>query len=434
MSVIELNGTQQTALRNVDKWISGNEGKQIYALAGYAGTGKSVLARNILRMLKGKKRSVVPAAPTGVAAYVMASKGIEGAQTLDKVLFVHEPVPEYDQNGDPLFDRHGDPVVRRFVTRPKTAGEFDPNTVFMIDEASMLRKDMARQLLVLGFPVLTIYDPQQLAPPGTSPTDPDLLRFAPSLAQADTVLADIMRQSDGTGHGARIVKAAMRLRHDDATVLSVADAYDIPRFPKFSSKYDKLVAKYPDMAIICATNSQVINHNNRARQLRGFNPNNPLFQKGEPIQVVQNQYRVEVAEDADDVQDAMDVEDRRFMYAANGQGAVVASDPVWVKGEAAIECDVTWDMSGETTREHFMVEDLIHDESHPLYLAAQEEQPCGRTRAFAIKATLAHAMTCHKSQGREFTRVLIALPPNLPDNRWSYTALTRASENVAICK
>jgi len=54
-----------------------------------------------------------------------------------------------------------------------------------------------------------------------------------------------------------------------------------------------------------------------------------------------------------------------------------------------------------------------------------------------IRATPGYAMTCHKSQGSQWKRVLVAVENSIDldihkDRRWMYTAITRASEEVVL--
>ncbi len=78
---------QDHALTSVAEWLASPSGKQVFRLFGYAGTGKTTLARHFAENVKG---DVVFGAYTGKAALVLRSKGCKGASTLHSLLYVPE--------------------------------------------------------------------------------------------------------------------------------------------------------------------------------------------------------------------------------------------------------------------------------------------------------------------------------------------------------
>src|SRR5262245_49300652 len=79
---------QDNALQAVAAWLDARPGDshtpQVFRLFGYAGTGKTTLARHIAEGIDGK---VLFAAFTGKAASVMRSKGCEGASTIHSLIY-----------------------------------------------------------------------------------------------------------------------------------------------------------------------------------------------------------------------------------------------------------------------------------------------------------------------------------------------------------
>src|SRR5712671_5279726 len=79
---------QDAALNAVADWLKAKPGKggtpQTFRLFGYAGTGKTTLARHVAQAVDGK---VLFAAFTGKAALVMRSKGCEGASTIHSLIY-----------------------------------------------------------------------------------------------------------------------------------------------------------------------------------------------------------------------------------------------------------------------------------------------------------------------------------------------------------
>src|SRR5437879_12805740 len=80
---------QDAALRAASAWLKAARGRpSIFRLFGYAGTGKTTLAKHIAESVDGK---VLFAAFTGKAASVMRSKGCARASTIHSLIYrAHE--------------------------------------------------------------------------------------------------------------------------------------------------------------------------------------------------------------------------------------------------------------------------------------------------------------------------------------------------------
>jgi exodeoxyribonuclease-5 len=139
---------QDAALTSVGTWLQAKPGKHgtppIFRLFGYAGTGKTTLAKHIAESVDGK---VLFAAFTGKAASVMRSKGCERASTIHSLIYrAHESGED-----TPNFVLWEDAPV-------STA------KLIVIDECSMVDAELGRDLMSFGVPVLVLGDPAQLPP------------------------------------------------------------------------------------------------------------------------------------------------------------------------------------------------------------------------------------------------------------------------------
>ena len=134
---------QSAALDNVGRWLKAGE-PQVFRLFGYAGVGKSTLARHIAEAASGEAAF---AAFTGKAALVMRSKGCAGATTIHALIYRSRESEE----GAPTFTLNEDGPASR-------AG------LIIIDECSMVDAELGRDLLSFGKPVLVLGDPAQLPP------------------------------------------------------------------------------------------------------------------------------------------------------------------------------------------------------------------------------------------------------------------------------
>src|SRR5512144_665376 len=144
----EFTPHQDAALKAAAAWLKAKPGKgstpPICRLFGYAGTGKTTLARHLAASVKGK---VLFAAFTGKAALVMRSKGCAGASTIHSLIYrareSGEETPSFD-----LWDE-------------APASKAD---LIVVDECSMVDAELGRDLLSFGVPVLVLGDPAQLPP------------------------------------------------------------------------------------------------------------------------------------------------------------------------------------------------------------------------------------------------------------------------------
>ena len=80
---MEWSPQQDEALQAVSRWLKDKDGKQVFRLFGWAGTGKSTLARHLAQGVK----SVKYAAFTGKAAMVMRKYGARGASTIHSLIY-----------------------------------------------------------------------------------------------------------------------------------------------------------------------------------------------------------------------------------------------------------------------------------------------------------------------------------------------------------
>jgi len=139
---------QDDALKAVAGWLKARPGRkgtpQVFRLFGYAGTGKTTLARHIAEGVDG---AVKYAAFTGKAALVMRNKGCEGASTIHSLIYRARESGE-EQPSFQLWD-----------DAPASKAK-----LIIIDECSMVDEELGRDLMSFGAPLLVLGDPAQLPP------------------------------------------------------------------------------------------------------------------------------------------------------------------------------------------------------------------------------------------------------------------------------
>ncbi|PPC98073.1 MAG: ATP-binding protein, partial [Methylocystis sp.] len=135
---------QDQALTAVARWLETPGARQVFRLFGYAGTGKSTLARHLAEHVEG---DVAFAAFTGKAALVMRSKGCKDARTIHSLIYRATDT----ETEEPSFVLNDDSAAARAK-------------LIVVDECSMVDEELGRDLLSFGKKVLVLGDPAQLPP------------------------------------------------------------------------------------------------------------------------------------------------------------------------------------------------------------------------------------------------------------------------------
>ncbi len=136
---------QDAALKTASAWLKTARGRaSIFRLFGYAGTGKTTLAKHLAESIDGK---VLFAAFTGKAASVMRSKGCHGATTIHSLIYKARD----SGRETPTFELWGEAPASKAK-------------LIIIDECSMVDAELARDLMSFGVPLLVLGDPAQLPP------------------------------------------------------------------------------------------------------------------------------------------------------------------------------------------------------------------------------------------------------------------------------
>jgi exodeoxyribonuclease-5 len=144
----EFSPHQDAALKAAAAWLKAKPGRrdtpQVFRLFGYAGTGKTTLARHLAESVEGK---VLYAAFTGKAAQVMRNKGCRGASTIHSLIYRAYESGKETPNFE-LWDEAPAASARLIV----------------IDECSMVDAELGRDLMSFEVPLLVLGDPAQLPP------------------------------------------------------------------------------------------------------------------------------------------------------------------------------------------------------------------------------------------------------------------------------
>ncbi len=239
---------QDAALRAVSAWIRRGE-PQVFRLFGYAGTGKTTLARQLAADIDGE---VCFAAFTGKAALVLRGKGCREARTIHSMIYRLRE----SEDDEPTF----------VLNDGSAASRAD---LIVIDECSMVDEELGRDLLSFGKPVLVLGDPAQLPPVKGggffTAAEPDLMLTEVHRQAADN---PIIRLSMMAREGTRIPRGdygASRVMHRDGIDAELVRAAD---------------------QVLVGTNKSRRGYNARLRALAGHADPNP--QPGEKLVCLRN--------------------------------------------------------------------------------------------------------------------------------------------------
>lgn len=374
----DFNAQQKEAIAEAVAWYKGwqdkKHQKQVFFLAGFAGTGKTSVAQTIAELCAPEHR-VVYIAPTGKAASRLRQKGCQYAKTMHNFMY---NVRGEDEDGDPIFIGKGATEERPLIV--------------VLDEASMVGEYDNRQLLSYGYPILALGDIGQIPPVKAAAVYTE--------SAVDFMLTDIMRQ----GADSNIVRASMFIRQGKR--LPVREYEDVRVRAGSVSMEDLIDHSGEDGQILCSFNKTRISLNNKIRNALGFKGRMPSV--GEKIVCKYNQHG--------------------YNFMNGEQGIVVSYDTV---PDYEREDDDNYGMmislrsltDGKVRRVKFNPESF--DESEEIRIAAMKSVG-GFDYGFAL--------TVHSSQGSEWPKVLV-VEEIMRGNDYAkmmYTAVTRAQERLTV--
>lgn len=363
-----LSPQQSAARKEIKAWLDNPGRKQVFRLFGFAGTGKTSIAKYIAAEHGG---TVEFAAFTGIAALNMAKSGCEGAKTIHKLIYRIRELP----GGGARFE----------VSKSSAAANAD---FIIIDECSMVDDTMARDICSFKKPILVLGDPAQLPPIGG---DGFFTRFKP-----DVMLTEIHRQA----RDSEIIRFSEAVREGKSFTPSGTGEV---RF--CNANRDWLLMMEADQ-IIAGTNRSVSHFNLTTRYFRGWDSDFP--QAGERLVALRNDYDLGV------------LNGEQFAVIGDmGAGRVPETRRLKVKS--------LFGLDAEPVELEFFTDSLINGPSkEELFWCADNEVVPARY-AYAITAHKAqgsqwpHVAVCDES-----------LTFGDDARRWLYTAATRAMNRLTI--
>ena len=398
MKIMELTTKQELGLKIAIERYKNHEA--FTTISGYAGTGKSTLIKFIIAALNLEPNQVCYVAYTGKAAQVLKQKGCPNPITAHKLLYRAKPMP----NGTYKFE-------------PKASLD-EGLEIIIVDEVSMLPKDMWLKLLSHRIHVIACGDPFQL-PPINADDDNHVLD------RPHIFLDEIMRQA----YDSEIIRFSMWIR----------DGKPINEFPA-SGQQVMLIDKnnivtgmysWADQ-ILCATNAKRNEINNFMREIKGFGDEPEI---GDKIISLRNQW--EFLSSSKDSPAPLTNGSIGTITYANKRDLFV---PPWISEKRIPVLHTTMiDENGDQF--DFIPIDYTALTTGEKFLNGKQEYAMRKSNKCPdppFEFAYAYGITGHKSQGSEWPKVMVyeeRFPFDKVEHaRWAYTAATRASEKLVWVK
>jgi len=365
--------------------------KPMLRIGGFAGVGKSEVIREIVRRVD---RPLIPCAYTGKAACVLRDKGIEGARTIHSCIYRLEKVSVKDPNDSKKT------IVAPSWIRLQRSDLGEGVAGFIIDEASMVGKELLEDLMSFGLPIIAVGDPGQLPP--VSENDVSLM------VEPDFTLTEIHRQAAESG----IIQLATRIRTEPGFLQSMSEGG--PPDAMIVPMNDARSIADADIHI-CGFNKSRYSLNMKARRRLGYEA--PLV-PGERIVCAANNRVFGVFNGL--MGTVIEIRDaRQLTLFPDGGGScnVLVYDTL-----------VHWD--GDPEPRPVPLSDFALGSAGPIGFKMSDAHH-GRM----VVADYGYALTCHRGQGSAWDRVVVLNEecPRLWDQaRWAYTATTRAVKSVVL--
>lgn len=376
-----------------------NEREAYTCISGFAGAGKSTLVTFIIAALNLDPKYIAYCAFTGKAANVLKQKGCPNPVTAHKLLYHSKPLP----NGN-------------YVHEPKDVLD-DEYKLIVVDEVSMLPKDMWDLLLTHRVHILALGDPGQLPP-----IDPNQNNHV--LDHPHIFLDEIMRQAQES----EIIRLSMHVR--EGRPLSSFEAAGAQVKIVSRDEVSPGMLKWPDQ-ILCAMNKTRNDINQAMRQFDGRGQEPEI---GDRIIGLTNHWE---------------------FFSGNGDpltngsiGTISRIEPktivlpFYLYPECCLnilDVDMITD-DGEVYNQ--IPIDYLALTTGKKALTGEQEYRMRKAKKILVSPpfdfSYAYAITCWKAQGSEWEKVLL-YEENFPfdkeeHQKYLYTGITRSSDKLIVVK
>jgi hypothetical protein len=451
-----------------------NQEQRIFLLKGYAGTGKTFLAKGLTEYLSAQGRDFKLGAPTGRAAKNISEKTGQTARTLHSLIYNFSDLKEFSD------DENRDDETFKFYADVKVNDD-QANAVYIIDEASLISDVYAENeffrsgtgyllqdlLTYIGFEnsendrkIILIGDPAQLPPVNMkqSPAlDAKYLLDRFGRRSTEYELKEVLRQKADSG----VLRNVLPLRESIAkgvfNSLHISFDDDVQHIHA-----DEVVPVYMAARAMSATDLPIIvtHSNSEAADFNGairtaIFPGFDHVTPGDRLIITANTSvgeRFLANGEFVLVEDVQSTTEQRIVASRNRAPETLTFRDIEIS-VANADGDATLllvkilddflhnkDASLSSARQRALYVDFKnrHPDLNPRKDKKNFTQVLRNDPYFtALRAKFGYAVTCHKAQGGEWSHVIVSCrkdgEPRNPDNfRWLYTAMTRSSDKLYL--
>ncbi len=403
--MIALNPDQKAADKKICEWFYSGT-RQVFVLTGFAGTGKTALLKHTVLDSLGLDDTATAAfvTPTGKAATVLIKNGVS-ACTVHRLIYQSQTVTQdVEVNGKTI-------KVEKLIFRRREAIDKSIKLI-VLDEASMVSDDVLADILNFGVKVLLCGDNAQLPP---------VEGFNSFLKQPDHTLTQIVRQQQDNP----IIRLSQMAREGVPIPFGNYGKRALVVYGRTFSgvKRQGLLSRCDQ--IICGLNKTRCRLNDEIRAAKGLGG---LPENGEKLICTLNNW-----------EQFIDGE-MRFNLVNGIIGT--AYDPFYDAERGMGFIQFKPDFLDDVCPDALPFDTGIFENGAYRYkhgdTFAKFDDNGEATGVFTLnRFEFGYAISCHKAQGSEFNNVVVfdeGFAFKEDRNRWLYTAITRARENLVLVR
>lgn len=362
---------QEKAIRAVEAWLRDPKAPQVFRLFGFAGSGKTTLAKHLAAGVKG---AVHYACFTGKAALVLRKKGCVGASTIHGLIYKAEQ----------------DEVAGEYTFKLNPDSSAAYASLLVVDEVSMVGEELARDLLSYRCKVLVLGDPAQLPP---VKGEGYFINATP-----DFMLTEVHRQAQDNP----IIRMSMDVR--EGRGLKPGMYGDSRVIQRASISKDEMRERVMEAdQLLCGLNRTRQTFNQRIRDLKG------LSAMAGPMPTIGD----------------------RLVCLRNNREKNLFNGGLWETMSTSARGKVVGLRAKSLDEEMPPVDIVVPVE----FFTGQDKDLDWRYRRDFDEFTYGWALTVHKSQGSQWDNVLVFDESRTfreDAAKHLYTAITRAAERVVV--
>lgn len=369
---------QDEALKAVSRWLKDGR-TPIFRLFGYAGTGKTTLAKYFAEHVDGE---VLFAAFTGKAAQVLRARGAKNARTIHSLIY--RPKGEEEVSDEETGKTTVSPLFSLNRQSPLAQA-----ALIIIDECSMVDEALGKDLMSFGTPILVLGDPGQLPPISGggffTEHEPDILLTEIHRQARDNPIIDLAMQ----------VREGREIMHGDYGTAQVIGKNEV----------DRDMVLEADQVLV-GINRTRRRYNQRLRELKGFDQTYP--QAGDKLVCLRN--------------------DPAKGLLNGSLWQVMTSSKETVKPGINLLVRPEDDDMDRGSAKIKLLKSAFDD--------PDLEVPW-QTKKRYDDFDYGYALTVHKAQGSQWNSVVLfdeSFAFRESRERWLYTAITRAAERLVIVR